>query len=214
MDEKRHFDDYEQTVGFDSDDEGHGFATAKSTRTSYSFGSPSGTICRADSILKRADSRRRTRNATTRHKAVTPLDFTGVWLLERVEGDWDAFTQEFGYGYMKRKSLAALGWGVSLMTEELKMTSGKLWLKNSTTLVTSEIDVVIDGTEQDAVDPDNVPIKLTLWWEGDSLEADSFSITTGEPLARISRTLVDARMKVVMRSIASGTAVTRFFALQ
>jgi len=115
---------------------------------------------------------------------------------------------------MKRKGLAALGWGTGLITEEITMSPAKLWLKNSSSISTTVIDVEIDGSEQDAVDPDHVPIKLKLWWEDGRLEASSCNKATGKPMAHITRILEDnGTMRVVWRS-ASGREVARHFLRQ
>lgn len=205
-----HVDPYEEEL--DLDFTGEGFLTAKSSAGVYSFGSRSTPSTPA--ILDAASTELPTaKRRHTRRVSFAVPNFSGLWLLDRVEGDWDAFTMEQGYGYLKRKASAALFWGVGAMTEEIKMTSSKLWLKNSTPVISTVIDVEIDNSEQDAVDPDNMPVKLKLWWEENRLECDSLNVTTGQLLARITRTMEDDIMKVVFRS-SSGKEVMRYWVRQ
>jgi hypothetical protein len=222
------FDAHEEEI--DWEPAGEGFVTAKSDGLVYSFGpspSISSTIdaepnvkrlasrtlldrrlTESDSNLKRSASRTTSDRQLTRKVSFKNPDFSGTWIVNRTEGDWNAFTEEIGYGYMKRKGLAALRWGVGLLTEEIKMDKDTLWIKNSSSISTSVMDVQIDNTAQDTIDQDHVPIKLTLWWEEGRLEATSVTKSTGKPMAQITRTMEDGDiMKVVFRSPSGMEAV-------
>jgi hypothetical protein len=180
----------------ESDDDEHGFMTARSHgRTStYAFAS----LCCA---------------AGDESPEPTRPDFCGYWQLARVEGNWDAFLQELGYNYFLRKTMGALGFGAGVLYEEIKIDGTALWLKTTSPISTNVIDVDIDGTEQETIDPDDVPIWLTLWWDGDSILADSRYKATGKPMAHIARSFEDGCMKVVFTS-PSKQQVVRYFVRQ
>lgn len=142
--------------------------------------------------------------------SISRPDFSGSWKLARVKGNWDAFTKDLGYRFMKRKGLGALGWGVGVLTQEIRHDSASLWMKTSDPLSTTEIDVNIDSTEQDGVDPDHVPITIVLWWDGDRLLVDTKDKTTGKPMAVITRSLEDGGMREALLNV-SGKEVVRHF---
>lgn len=87
---------------------------------------------------------------------------------------------------------------------------GSLRLKTSSPLSTSEFNVTINGTAQDAVDQDSLPIALKLWWEGSALVAESADAVSGKALAVVTRTEDGDGMRVDYRS-PSGIVASRYF---
>lgn len=141
-------------------------------------------------------------------------DYSGKWVLDRVEGDWNAFTETMGYGVLKRKTLKALRWGIGSLTEEIRATPNSFWVKQATPISTTVVDLKIDGIEQDAIDPDHVPIRIKVWWVEGHLETDCYSKSSGKLFVHITRSLEsDGNMKVVMRS-PDGKEVIRYFVRQ
>lgn len=93
-------------------------------------------------------------------------NFSGSWLLVRVEGDWDAFVTEAGLGFLDRSKAKVAG--VKLIREHLRQTEETFHVKTTTPISSTEnsFRMPIPGqnptAEQLGFDPDGVPIFVSL----------------------------------------------------
>eukprot|EP00928_Gymnodinium_smaydae_P063114 TRINITY_DN46791_c0_g1_i1.p2 TRINITY_DN46791_c0_g1~~TRINITY_DN46791_c0_g1_i1.p2 ORF type:complete len:243 (+),score=53.85 TRINITY_DN46791_c0_g1_i1:91-819(+) len=139
-------------------------------------------------------------------------DFNGYWRMKDIGGDWDSFTKDIGYSYLKRKSMGALRWGVLTLTEQIKIDSEgeAIWVQTSSPLSTTVNDLRIDGLDQDAIDPDYVPCLTRVFWEDDVLVSYSKEKATGRQLAQINRWMDGKTMCVSFKS-PEGNVAVRYF---
>jgi len=144
-------------------------------------------------------------------------DFSGKWLLTRVEGDWEAFLVEVGFGFMKRSLMRAAGYGAGKLTEEI-IQQGSCEGCHLTVISTSPMGTVenaysVNGTEQNAKNPEGEALTIVPQWEGDRLVTQAFGVNPRKKQATVSRSLVDGNYCQVMES-PNGVQVKRFYTRQ
>merc|ERR1739848_142980 len=77
---------------------------------------------------------------------------------------------ELGYGYLKRKAIGAMGYGVGKLTEETSQRGDTdIVITSKSPMGTIRNEFRIDGTQQDATDPDGGTVDVTPSWEGSKL---------------------------------------------
>jgi hypothetical protein len=145
----------------------------------------------------------------------SPRDFSGNWKLTSIEGDWDQFCVDIGYSYLKRMAFKAIGYGVGLLTEEIRQdNSGD---EGCTTVITvSPIRTIentfrVNGEKQDGVFADGEHVEIFPRWDGDDHMVDIHM--NGKWHVSQRRSLAGGIHCVTIES-ASGKKVKRFFKKQ
>lgn len=142
-------------------------------------------------------------------------DFSGKWKLTSIEGDFDQFCADIGYGYLKRVTFKGLGYGVGLLTEEIRQdNSGDVCCM--TVITVSPIRTVentfrINGEKQDGLFADGESVEIVPRWDGDANFVDVYM--NGKWLVSQRRSLAGGIHSVTIES-ASGNKVKRFFTKQ
>lgn len=138
-------------------------------------------------------------------------NFTGNWILVRVSGDFDSFLKEIGAPFVTRTAARAMGYGVNFMKASIVQEGDQIKIISSATKGDMVVDLRIDGTEQDSVDPDGNPVKATPTWEGQALVVAVRRIGHDAPMPLTRRYMEGAEM-CVEQTMPSGLMVQRFFA--
>ena len=105
-----------------------------------------------------------------------PVDFTGTWLKTDVEGNPDAFLKEVGWSYLGRTAAKAMGYGKGKQRHIIKQEGNSFNLENITPQKTMKKTILVDGSEQDDVDFEGNPIRVTPCWEGKRLQKSGFAV--------------------------------------
>lgn len=143
-------------------------------------------------------------------------DFSGSWMLARVEGDMDAFMREVGYGWLVRSAAAAVGYGVNRSTSTITHTPTHLRMVAVTPRGSSTLELRLDGTEQEGLEPlENQKVLFRPFWEpdGSALAFESRRAGSGIELPRTRRFLLGDEMCVEQTS-AKGLVIRRLYRRQ
>merc|ERR1711879_32319 len=97
------------------------------------------------------------------------LNFSGTWLLKGIDG----FLASMDHGFLKRKAAQSMGYGAGRITEEIQHNGDTFAVKTTMPTGVNENKLRTDGTEQDATDPDGMPVRTILKWEGADLSSSS-----------------------------------------
>lgn len=160
---------------------------------------------------RRKSSERRTSNSTQSLLSLARPTFTGSWIVSRIEGDWDAFLVEMNVGFMKRKAIRLIGYGVGKLQEEiLQYGDASIVITSRSPMSTVRNELRIDGTQQDAQDPEGAPVEMTVSWEDDKLCSRGCHKNPRTPLPTVYRSISGDVMCTEMQSPA-GCSVKRFF---
>lgn len=125
---------------------------------------------------KRAPSQARTdsKDKITDSKAKTRPDFSGKWTLTAIEGDWETFLKEQGYGWMKRKTIAGLGYGVNKLTDDIRCEGDILVQVSVSPMRTVQNRFRLNGQQQEGTDPEGDKMLVTPAWDGEDLIFEVF----------------------------------------
>eukprot|EP00933_Yihiella_yeosuensis_P071214 TRINITY_DN79413_c0_g1_i1.p1 TRINITY_DN79413_c0_g1~~TRINITY_DN79413_c0_g1_i1.p1 ORF type:complete len:296 (-),score=45.46 TRINITY_DN79413_c0_g1_i1:79-966(-) len=154
----------------------------------------------------------RARSMSSSHLAEEKPNFSGKWLLVRVEGDFDTFLKELGVSYLSRSTASAFGYGVKTIVNVITLTDDRLEVYTKTPLGENTQTVFINGQEQDCVDAfENKPIKVTPEWDGAVLLCKSRRADSSAPLPSNRRFMVGEEM-FVESELPNGLVIKRIFA--
>ncbi|CAL1160927.1 unnamed protein product [Cladocopium goreaui] len=138
-------------------------------------------------------------------------NFSGEWLLVKAEGDWDSFLKEMDVGYMTRTMVQAMGYGVGVMKQIVEHQSNELKVTLISPKGTSTSTIVINGVEQESVDPmDGKMVKVVPCWRGNALEVKSRWADTLKELP-VNRRFLKGPQMIIESTTASGLVVKRVF---
>lgn len=150
-------------------------------------------------------------------------DFSGDWLLHRLEGDVEAMLKEVGASWVQRKAAAAMGFGVGKQFVHVDQYPGEInictsyrsgkeemaWPKPTCNVYNT------DGIEQDITDPEGRTIRTCVTWDGEALSMVSERVGNGcgRPLPSTRRYLQGDGEELVFEqtSPATGSAVKRIY---
>jgi len=141
-------------------------------------------------------------------------DFTGDWLMVRLEGNMDAFMKECGVSFLMRSAASAARFGVGTFKTQVRHSDEVLHVVSP--LIAGKVyksSLRIDGTRQDDKDPtDGKRMFVTPAWEADgaTLRCEYRRADTGAALPVSRRFLVGAQM-CIEQTAPSGQAVKRYF---
>mmetsp|Transcript_43734 Transcript_43734/g.102048 ORF Transcript_43734/g.102048 Transcript_43734/m.102048 type:complete len:213 (+) Transcript_43734:90-728(+) len=106
----------------------------------------------------------------TKADAKEPPNFTGDWVLSRLEGDFDAFLQDQGVGYMTRTMAKSMGYGVRKVFQVIKQEGDQIRITQTNPQRSVVVDLTVNGVEQDSTDPaEGKKIKVQPSWDGVAL---------------------------------------------
>jgi len=156
-------------------------------------------------------------------KAAHP-DFSGDWLLHRLEGDAEAMLKEVGASWAKRKAAAAMGFGVGREFIHVDQYPDEIHIDRSYRSMPGTLAELAkptchvyntDGTEQDITDPEGRTVRTSVIWDGEALSMVSERVENGgfRPLPSTRRYLQGDGEELVIEqtSPATGVAVKRIY---
>mmetsp|Transcript_68745 Transcript_68745/g.139330 ORF Transcript_68745/g.139330 Transcript_68745/m.139330 type:complete len:212 (+) Transcript_68745:100-735(+) len=117
-------------------------------------------------------------------------NFSGDWVLLRVEGDFDAFMKAKGIGYVSRSLAKSTGYGVNKMHQSVEQDGDKLKITTTNPKGTKVLNLLANVEEQDGTDPiDDKPIKIRAAWDGSALVMTLRSQRPAKELGSVKRYL-------------------------
>eukprot|EP00930_Biecheleria_cincta_P010909 TRINITY_DN11329_c0_g3_i1.p1 TRINITY_DN11329_c0_g3~~TRINITY_DN11329_c0_g3_i1.p1 ORF type:complete len:305 (+),score=65.45 TRINITY_DN11329_c0_g3_i1:64-978(+) len=144
-------------------------------------------------------------------------DFTGVWKMVRTEGDFDGFLKEMGVSWIFRKAAGGLGYGVNATFHSITQSEGRIRVETKNPKGTFLKDFVLDGSEQDDVDPmERQPIKVVPYWKGQVLVMEAWMPKPSNAPQKlpVTRRYMNGEEMVVEQISPKGIAALRFFVRQ
>mmetsp|Transcript_10419 Transcript_10419/g.25134 ORF Transcript_10419/g.25134 Transcript_10419/m.25134 type:complete len:215 (+) Transcript_10419:62-706(+) len=137
--------------------------------------------------------------------------FAGSWVLEKVEGDFDALLKEQGQGYMMRRMAKSMGYGVGKVHQTIEQDGDVLTITITNPKGTTVMKFTVNGEEQDSRDPmEDKPVKILPQWDGDALVLATRN-SAGAALPTTRRFLRDEEM-VMELTTPNGVSAKRVFA--
>jgi hypothetical protein len=141
-------------------------------------------------------------------------DFSGVWLLDRVEGDMQKFLKEVGVNSLSRTSAKMLRYGAGRITQNITHAEDMLTVVSTSLKGNHATTFRLDGTEQNSVDPfQGRPLATIPCWEARDtgvLIMESRHSDTGKPMPHTRRYILGEEMCVEQTTL-SGVTVRRYF---
>eukprot|EP00435_Cladocopium_sp_Y103_P027384 s1673_g6.t1 len=117
-------------------------------------------------------------------------NFSGEWVLLKVEGDFDAFMKAKGIGYVSRSLAKSMGYGVNKVHQSVEHDGDKLKITTTNPKGTKVMNLLANGEEQDGTDPiDDKPIKIRAAWDGPALVMTLRSQRPAKELGSVRRYL-------------------------
>ncbi|CAK0821219.1 unnamed protein product [Prorocentrum cordatum] len=114
-------------------------------------------------------------------------DFSGDWLLHRLEGDVEALLRELETPWVQRKAAARLGYGVGMQCVRVEHHADQIRIHTS--YVSGNVEMArpkptlnvynTDGIEQDVTDYEGHPVRTRVTWDGDALSMVSQRVGQG-----------------------------------
>jgi len=162
---------------------------------------------------------RKLRQAQTPRATAAHPDFSGDWLLHRLEGDAEAMLKEVGASWVQRKAAAAMSFGVGRQLVHVDQYPDEIHIDTSYREMAWPKPTChvynTDGTEQDITDPEGRTVRTCVSWDGEALLMVSERVGNGgsRPLPSTRRYLQGGGEELVFEqtSPATGVAVKRIF---
>lgn len=168
------------------------------------------------SVARKSETQEAPRAMTAAHP-----DFSGDWLLHRLEGDVQAMLMELETSLVQRKALASVGFGVGLQsvhveqhTNEIRIDSRYLSGKVEMPRPRSTSNIYrTDGIEQYLTDLDGRTVRTRVTWDGQVLSMDSERVWSSRPLPSTRRYLQGDGEELVFEqtSLTTGVSVKQIF---
>ncbi|CAK0834246.1 unnamed protein product, partial [Prorocentrum cordatum] len=137
-----------------------------------------------------------------------PVDLSGSWVLNRVEGDFEALMVDAGVSWTVRKLAQGAGYGAGIVRHEIKQDGDQLEIIFKTRPgKTDRMTVRIDGCVQGTTNEDGTPVEVRPRWEGLGL-CMSGSQPSGSPMQPTRRYLVGQEL-VCECSTSKGAMVAK-----
>lgn len=162
-------------------------------------------------VIKHDDGPDEPKDDDVKAEKIQP-NFSGSWVLRRVDGDMDTFLKDNGIGDVARTGLAAISYGVGKMTNNITQNKEQIvitsWNPKSGT---ASVTMRLDGAPKDSVEPAGCrPVKITPRWHGDVMIIDAFSVEPPGVLPETRRYMCGASMCVENKT-RNGLVVKRLF---
>jgi len=126
-------------------------------------------------------------------------DFSGDWVLLRLEGDIEAMLKELETSWVHRKAAAGMGFGVGMQFVHVEQYANEIRI--DTRYMSGKVQLArpkptfnvysTDGTEQCITDLEGCNVRTRVTWDGDALSMDSERVCrgSGRPLPSTRRYL-------------------------
>lgn len=138
-------------------------------------------------------------------------DFSGKWMMVRLEGDVNSFMKELGIGWALRRAAAVRGYGIHLTCHELQQDGDKLTAITQNARGSFCRELLIDGTDQLDNDPvDGKVIVLTPTWDNVTIQVKARCEKPPRQLPTTRRYLLGKEM-VLEQLSPNGIVVKRYF---
>jgi len=150
-------------------------------------------------------------------------DFSGDWLLLRLEGDIEAMLKELEVSWVQRKAAAGMGFGVGMQFVRVEQYANEIRI--DTRYMSGKVQMArprptfnvynTDGIEQCITDLEGCTVRTRVTWDGDALSMDSERVCrgSGRPLPSMRRYLQCDGEELVFeqKSLTTSVAVKRIF---
>lgn len=140
---------------------------------------------------------------------VTRPDFTGCWILARVEGSMDLLLKELEISWVLRKAAAAMGYGVGKARTKITQQGNLVEIENQNPVKTFRRTIFVDGAEHDETIAGR-PVRTIADWKGSVLVTDSQNLKTLKKFPKCVRYL-DGRDMITEYVFPDGQTVKQSF---
>jgi hypothetical protein len=153
------------------------------------------------SFIRKLQANSSKRNSAEGPSEPAPPDFSGDWLLHRLEGDPEALLKEVGASWVQRKAAAAMAFGVGRQHVHVEQCPDSIRVETRYRQADGGAEMAFPkptnnfyntvGVEQDIVDPEGRTIKSRVHWDGQKLVMVSERVGDEVPLPSTRRYLQD-----------------------
>jgi len=162
------------------------------------------------SIDRLPRARKRTLSTTGRsvdHPLV--IDFEGLWVLRRIEGDVDSFMAEAGAGWAMRQLAKSMNYGVGHTEQEVSVSDNVITIANKVGLKETVACLPLDAREVVGASLDGRQCITCAHWDGQCLRVDTKKMD-GTKTSTSKRYFVGESL-VVEASTMTGITVRRLY---
>jgi len=139
-------------------------------------------------------------------------DFSGRWLLDRIDGDCEALLVDAGTSWPLRKLAKSMKYGVGKAVQDVQQDGDSFVVVSETGVKTTTMRFSAGAGDQEIMGPDGTPAVARTHWERDVLHM-SFRKPNGAKLPSVSRRIVGSEM-VMEATTSKGDVVRRYFIRQ
>jgi hypothetical protein len=139
-------------------------------------------------------------------------NFSGSWVMNRVEGDMDQLLADAGVGWALRKMAKGVNWGIGKNFQEISQNGNDFVIVHKAPMNTTTMRFHVGSGYQETVGVDGKPILCDATWDEQSLII-LCKTQAGKEHAPARRYLEDDCM-VIETKTSKGEIVRRFFGKQ
>jgi len=137
-------------------------------------------------------------------------EWQGMWNFRRVEGNFEELMVDAGVSYFIRQMAHKSNYGIGLATQQIEQNGENLTIHVSNGLMTTTMELIVNGVEQRTVSEDGYPIFITAKLEDGVLSLDGRNEKTGKPLQKTRRYMCEDEM-IIETTTSTGFVVKRIF---
>jgi hypothetical protein len=141
-----------------------------------------------------------------------PPDFSGRWLLERIDGDMESLLFDAGFNWALRKIAKGMKYGIGKAVQDIQQDGDSFVVVHETGYKTTTNRFRAGAGDHEAVAPDGSTVIAKAHWDGDVLHT-GMRKPNGSKLPSMSRRMVGTEM-VIESSTSSGEVVSRYYVKQ
>lgn len=145
-------------------------------------------------------------------ETLSRVDFNGRWLLNRIDGDFEAFLTDIGTSWMLRKMAKGVNYGVGKSIQDITIKGDEFTVITEGGPKVTTLTMHIGGGEEESVGLDGEPVLVRVRWEGSTLVMESRKPDPDGTTYQPTRRYLDGEEMVVENTTTSGLVVKRFFA--
>lgn len=143
-----------------------------------------------------------------------PPAFAGRWLLDRVEGDMEAFMSELGTPWILVNMAKSFNYGVGKILQDVSLDGDKLQIiTEGSPKGTNTMNVTINEGLQESIGLDGNPVNVGCSWESDTVLFVEGEMPNGKAIPTTRRFIQDEET-VLESTTPSGIIVRRIFKRQ
>lgn len=137
------------------------------------------------------------------------IDFEGLWVLRRIEGDVDSFMAEAGTGWAMRQLAKSMNYGVGHTEQEVSVSDNVITIANKVGLKETVACLPLDAREVVGASLDGRQCITCAHWDGQCLRVDTKKMD-GTKTSTSKRYFVGDSL-VVEASTMTGITVRRLY---